>query len=431
MPTTVNVEFAGDSDKLAKASKQAEASVEGVGKSATEASTDMATASKSSESLLDRFSKLGNAVSGASDAIDSAGTILSSYSQIQNRSYEKMQAQQRALNDVAQAQEDYNQALRDGKQATIDLDQSAVDLEQANLDAATALKDYNDAVKEHGRNSLEARQATLDLKQAGVDVKQAIEDQAQATRDASQANIDAKGAQLDLNDAQREANPGDVAKWASDLEAYTPLLSALVGVTGLVTAAQWAWNAAQLASPTTWIIAGIGLLVAGIVLIATKTDWFQKAWKASWGWIKDAAENTWNWLKKAGAWIGKLFDDIGNAITAPFRKAFNGIADIWNNTIGKLSWTAPGWIPVIGGNTISVPHIPKFHTGGTVPGAPGTDQMIMAQAGEEVSRGGAGVQRIEFGSDGSDLGDALIDIMAKAVKKRGGNVQNVLGFGHG
>src|SRR5699024_1914627 len=58
--------------------------------------------------------------------------------------------------------------------------------------------------------------------------------------------------------------------------------------TGVMTAAQWALNSALLANPMTWVVAGIVALVAAIVLIATKTDWFQRAWTVAWNGIKAA-----------------------------------------------------------------------------------------------------------------------------------------------
>ncbi|MCX4813692.1 phage tail tape measure protein [Streptomyces sp. NBC_01239] len=61
--------------------------------------------------------------------------------------------------------------------------------------------------------------------------------------------------------------------------------------------ATWAWTAALLANPVTWIVIGIVALVAAIVLIATKTTWFQTIWSAVWGAIKTATSATWDFLK--------------------------------------------------------------------------------------------------------------------------------------
>jgi hypothetical protein len=433
MPNQVTLTFAGDADELARAAKKAEQATQGVGDQAVKSSDDFAQAAKGSADFTTKLGSLGAGVSGVSGAIDDASGTLQAFVDVQNANKERAQQQKRALQDVKQAQEDYNQALRDGRQATIDVNQAAVDLEQAQLDQTTAQKAYNTAVKEHGRNSDEAKQALIDMKQAGVDVTQAQEDQQQATRDAAQATIDAKDAQLDLTDAQSAANPPDTAKWAQDLQMYAPLLQGLVGIIGLVSAAQMAWNLVQLASPTTWIVLGILALVAVIVLIATKTTWFKDAWKAAWGWIKDAASNSWDFIKKIPGWIGDAFSKVAGYITRPFRSAFNFVADAWNSTVGRLSFTFPGWVPGLGGDTISVPHIPKFHSGGTVGGTPGSEQLAILQAGETVSpaTGSSGGGDFVIRSGGSQFEDLLVEVLAGAIKRRGGNVQTVLGFGRG
>jgi hypothetical protein len=228
-----------------------------------------------------------------------------------------------------------------------------------------------------------------------------------------------------------------------------------------------ALNFAFLTSPIFWIIAAVVILIAVIVLIATKTDWFQRLWKAAWGWIKDAAKNVWDWLKKVpgwigdafakvrgwitapfraawdwvkGAskntwdfikkipgWIGTAFSKIAGFISAPFRNAFNLVATAWNNTVGRLSFTFPSWIPGIGGNSISVPNLPHFHAGGIVPGVAGTPTVALLQAGERVgsvaSSGSGGEQWIRV--DLGDLGDALLQPIAKAVSRRGGQVTHL------
>jgi hypothetical protein len=222
--------------------------------------------------------------------------------------------------------------------------------------------------------------------------------------------------------------------------AQTKVATVAQGVASKATAAAtkvWAgaqalMNTALLTSPITWIVLGVLLLVAVIVLIATKTDWFQRAWKNAWKWIKEAASNTWEWLKKVPGWIGDVFKKVAGYITAPFRAAFNFIADAWNSTVGRLSFTFPDWVPGIGGNTISVPHIPKFHSGGVVPGTPGSEMLAILQAGEKVTpASGSGGADIVIRSGGSRLDDLLVEILSGAIRNRGGNVQRVLGGGRG
>lgn len=427
MGNTMTLEFAGDATKLQRAGKQATGAIDDVGTAAKTSGDDFKKAGTESVSYTDKIGKLGAGISGMTDAIDVAGGSLQAIIDIQSAGKQKAAALARANLDVAQAQEDYNQALRDGKQAAIDSDQAEVDLEQARLDQATALKEYNTAVKEHGRNSAEARQAQIDLKQAGVDVKQAQEDAAQATRDASQANIDAKGAQLDLNDAMTEAHPPELQGWADKLNLLSPLLSAVVGVVGLVTAAQWAWNASLLASPVTWIVLGIAAVIAGIVLLVKNWDTVKRAGAAAWDWIKKAASNTWTFLKKIPGWLGTAFKGLASVLTWPFRTAFNAIADLWNNTVGRLSFSVPGWVPGIGGKGFSVPNIPKFHSGvDSVPGPPGSEMLAVLQAGERVTPAGGGGGDVVHVVVKIDR-DTLIEATTKGVRRRGGSAQAVLG----
>lgn len=384
MSSKITLTFAGDSAGAEGAAKRTGQAIDDVGAAADQSGAQLAGASKASADLSTRMGSLGAAVSGATDALDAVGGSLQAVVDLQQAGAERASRLARALNDVEQAQEDFNQALRDGAQSQLDANQAQIDMEQANIDASVSLKEYNAAVREFGAGSDEARQAALDLRQANQDAAQAQEDHAQAARDGAQAVIDAKTAQLDLADAQRESKPPELQKWADQISLITPLLSALVGVVGLVTAAQWAWNVAQLASPTTWIILAIVALVAIIVVIATKTQWFQDLWARSWGVIKREALAVWEWIKTVPDALGNVFAKVADAITWPFRTAFNAVAKAWNNTIGKLSWTVPGWIPGFGGATISAPKIPTFHQGGIVPGAPGQEVLAVLQAGEEV-----------------------------------------------
>jgi hypothetical protein len=191
--------------------------------------------------------------------------------------------------------------------------------------------------------------------------------------------------------------------------------AAMIGgsvATGVATAAQWALNIAMEANPIGLIIIAIVALIAIIVLIATKTTWFQTAWKVAWegikiaaGAVKDFFVNTvWhNGLEKAFNFIGtgitkvkdwfasipsklsSTFGGLFNIIVSPFKAAFNFVSDIWNNTIGRLSWTVPTWVPFIGGDTISAPKLPHFHAGGVVTGGPeGAEVLAVVRVGERV-----------------------------------------------
>ncbi|MEV6348574.1 hypothetical protein [Actinoplanes sp. NPDC051851] len=210
---------------------------------------------------------------------------------------------------------------------------------------------------------------------------------------------------------------------------YNFLIPALKGTK----IAQLGVNFAFLTSPITWIIIGIVALVAAFVILWNKSAAFRNFWiglwnvikkaaSGAWDWIKTSAGKAWDFLKKIPGWIGSAFKSVANAILWPYKTAFNGIARAWNATVGQLSWSVPSWVPFIGGNSISVPNLPTFHAGGTVPGAPGDYVPILAMAGERVSATG--------GRDGDSGGwvvirgdavlDALIQAMASRVSATGG-----------
>lgn len=394
-----------------------------------------------------------------------------------------------AAGDLQQANEDLSQSFVDAKQGAADASRAQTDIKRANLEVKEAQIALNEAIKEHGKNSLEAQAAALDLEdaqhdvadaniqaeQAQRDISQAQIDGGQAQRDAAQAVRDGKDAILDLAEAQREANPPDAQRWASEIGSYGAAIQGVIGTvsllalahealnvsalkstaalvgqkiatvasaiaSGIATAAQWLWNIAVAAFPVFLIITAVAAIVAGIVWLATQTTFFQDLWKAVWTAVKDAAVAAWNWIKDAASStagfltsipgrIGSAFSAITNFIFAPFRNAFNLVSDAWNRTIGSLRWSVPSWVPEIGGNSISAPRLPHFHTGGTVPGLPGEEMLAVLQAGETVSQNGRGQGPliVEIKGDGSRAGELLVMLLRDAMEIRSGSVQGAVG----
>jgi hypothetical protein len=231
----------------------------------------------------------------------------------------------------------------------------------------------------------------------------------------------------------------------------------LIGVIAAVAAAQWAWNIAMAANPIGLIVVAIAAVVAGLVLFATKTEIGRKIVGMLWSELKIG----WSILKAIGGWfagpfvnffvkgwhfitwqfttgldviksipgkIGNAFKKVYGFLTAPFRSAFNFIADAWNNTVGKLHWSVPKWVPKIGGNSIGAPQLPHFHSGGVVPGAPGSEMLAVLQAGERVTPAGqSSGMTLTIAGDDSRTSQFLMWLIRRAVKEQGGNVQTVLG----
>lgn len=111
--------------------------------------------------------------------------------------------------------------------------------------------------------------------------------------------------------------------------------------TGIVTAAQWAWNAAMTANPIGLIIVGIAALVAGIVWLATKTQFFQKLWSAIWGFVKKPVMAFVSWFK--ANWQLILFTIMTAGIglvVAEIVRHWDGVKHAFSATI---DWVKHNW----------------------------------------------------------------------------------------
>lgn len=76
--------------------------------------------------------------------------------------------------------------------------------------------------------------------------------------------------------------------------------------------------------------------------------------------------------------IGSIVWGVIEVITSPFRYAFGQLRDLWNSTIGSLSFTVPDWVPGIGGSGFSMP---KLASGGTIMQ---TGSVMVGEAGPEI-----------------------------------------------
>ncbi|HUY25424.1 MAG TPA: phage tail tape measure protein [Candidatus Saccharimonadales bacterium] len=211
------------------------------------------------------------------------------------------------------------------------------------------------------------------------------------------------------------------------------IVAGLVGV-GLVAAmTAYAVSAATAAAasigvwgPILLIVAGVALLVAGIILLVTH-------WNQVWGAIVATATGVWNNIKSGLVdpivnffislpnTIKNAFGTLASAITSPFRDAFNLVATLWNNTLGKLSFSIPGWVPMIGGDKFSLPRIPTLATGGMVTG----DGLAYLHAGEvvvnqqqQVAAAGGGGSQVNINVTSND-GQAVVNALKLYMQSHG------------
>lgn len=153
----------------------------------------------------------------------------------------------------------------------------------------------------------------------------------------------------------------------------------------------------------------LGLLAAAFVLLWTNSETFRNVvmgvFQAVGGFIRDVfggvigwVVDRWNglvdWFSKLPERLGAALGNIGSAIGNAFKSGINFV-------IGLLNLFVDGANKIIQGiNLISpfndirpIPHIPRLHTGGRVPGMPGQESLAILQAGETVTpagRSGAG-----------------------------------------
>jgi hypothetical protein len=208
------------------------------------------------------------------------------------------------------------------------------------------------------------------------------------------------------------------SKWAQENPKLITILAAAMGV---LAASIVAVNIAMALNPFVAVAAAVAVLAAGLAYLWVKFEDLRPLilglvtgpfglMIAAFVYLKNAADDVmrfvinlfkeaFNWAKNnwplllailtgpfglAIAFVVKFKDDIMNmfgliyngikatmgfvadVITAPFKAAFKAVAGLWNNTVGKLSFTVPNWVPGIGGKGFDVPDIPMLAEGGIV-----------------------------------------------------------------
>lgn len=145
---------------------------------------------------------------------------------------------------------------------------------------------------------------------------------------------------------------------------------------------------------TAWIVTtGIPKLVEGVGKLSEKLiGWIADLVPQVPGKMADFIGAIAGWMKDKGPGILKDgIDILGGAITAPFKFAFNTIAGFWNNTVGKISFSVPSWVPGLGGKGFDFPKIPLLAQGGIVTSP---TLAVLGEAGPEavvpLNRGGMG-----------------------------------------
>jgi hypothetical protein len=132
-------------------------------------------------------------------------------------------------------------------------------------------------------------------------------------------------------------------------------MTAWSAATTAFTAVQAAFNAVMAMNPIVLIVVGIGLLVAALVIAYKKFDGFRAV-----------VDSVFKFITSAVSGSIDLIKGYFSTVLGFYKTIFNGIASLWNNTVGKLSFKVPGWVPGFGGKGFEVPNIPMLAEGGIV-----------------------------------------------------------------
>jgi hypothetical protein len=132
-------------------------------------------------------------------------------------------------------------------------------------------------------------------------------------------------------------------------------MTAWAAATTAFTAVQAAFNAVMALNPIVLIVVGIGLLVAALVIAYKKFDGFRAVVDSVFRFITGAVSGSIDLIK-----------GYFSTVLGFYKTIFNGIASLWNNTIGKLSFKFPSFVPGLGGKGFDVPNIPMLAEGGIV-----------------------------------------------------------------
>ncbi|WP_157383632.1 phage tail tape measure protein [Prescottella equi] len=214
-----------------------------------------------------------------------------------------------------------------------------------------------------------------------------------------------------------------------------PFFGALAGYAAtvkIIQIATVAWNVAQMIlngtmmlNPIGLIVAAIAGLVAAVVLVATKTTWFQTIWdtvwnaiKAAWDWVWGVLQAGFNGLMDAfGAvgnkvgevkdWIVARWNDVVGFVTGLPGRIGSAASGMWdgikNAFKGAINWIIQAWNAIefripgfeVGpikwdGFTLGLPDLPLLATGGLAgrrkdgmlwgPGTPTSDSILGVDA---------------------------------------------------
>jgi hypothetical protein len=195
------------------------------------------------------------------------------------------------------------------------------------------------------------------------------------------------------------------------MKAWTAIQTIVNGLT-------LAWNALLAANPITIVILAVVAFIAILTALYFKFEGVRKV-----------VDTVFQAIKKGVTASLDFLGDYVQGVLNIYKNIFNTIARLWNNTIGKLSFEFPSWVPGLGGKGFSVPKIPMLAEGGIVRSA---TLAVVGEAGPEAVvplNRGSGFGNVTVNVTGglatsAEIGQAVINAI-RAYNRTGGpaNIQ--------
>ncbi|CAB4138689.1 hypothetical protein UFOVP335_7 [uncultured Caudovirales phage] len=189
-----------------------------------------------------------------------------------------------------------------------------------------------------------------------------------------------------------------LGQWAAD---HPGIILAVGAAIGVIAASILAVNLAMALNPFSLIALGVAAVALALVGAYKKFEAFRVIVDGVFGAMK--------------FWINEVTIPAFKTLLSVVKTIFNGIASAWNNTVGKLSFKVPSWVPGFGGKGFEVPNIPMLADGGIVNkatlaiiGESGPEAVVpLSRAGEFGMGGGNNVTINVQGADPNAVVDAL------------------------
>ena len=201
-----------------------------------------------------------------------------------------------------------------------------------------------------------------------------------------------------------------VSAWAQENpELIKKIVFAFVGFTAAVIAL----NIAMSLNPFTLIAIGIGIVVGLLVAAYNRFSAFKTIVDSVFGAIK--------W------WVTNVTIPVIESLLGVFKAVFNGIASVWNNTVGKLSISIPDIPGLPGrGKTFAIPKIPMLADGGIVKASSGGTLALIGEGGQDeaviplnrLNNYGGGESNVNIYVQGADP-NAVVDALRTYMFRNG------------